>query len=180
MALPSTLYHFEIALSDTDRSVYESLTLRVARHPSEAVDFLLARVLAYCAEFGPGIGFSAGLSTPDDPALHVRDDTGALTTWIDIGVPDAARLHKAAKLARRVAVYCHKPAEQLRRALAGQRIHRAEFLDLVEVDRTLLESWAQRLERRSKISLALNDGHIYLGLGEETLVGQFQRIDLAA
>jgi uncharacterized protein YaeQ len=130
MAITATIYNFDVELSDTDRHVYETLALRVARHPSESEEYLVARLIAYLLEFTEGIEFSRGISTPDDPPIAVRDLTGALRTWIDIGTPDAARLHKASKLAARVAVYTHKDPAQFLRQLAGKTIHRAESLEL--------------------------------------------------
>ena len=97
MALGATLYNFDVELADSDRHVYESLALRVAQHPSESDEYLIARVLAYLLEFAEGIEFSRGVSDPDDPTIAIRDRTGAITTWIDVGTPDAARLHKASK-----------------------------------------------------------------------------------
>src|ERR1700728_1424015 len=102
MALSATVYVITVRLADADRNVYETLTLRVAHHPSESADYLLTRVLAYCLEYGEGIAFSKGLSDPEEPAIAVRDLTGALQTWIDIGTPAGDRLHKASKAARRV------------------------------------------------------------------------------
>jgi len=112
MALQATVYNFDIELADNDRGVYESLALRVARHPSESEDYLVARLLAYLLEFKEGIAFSRGISDPDEPAIAVRDLTGAIETWVDIGTPEAARLHKASKAARRVVVYTHKDPRQ--------------------------------------------------------------------
>ena len=102
MALASTIYTFDIELADTDRGVYETLALRVAQHPSETEEFLVTRVLAYCLEYTEGIEFSRGLAEPDEPAIAIRDLTGAWRAWIEIGAPDAARLHKASKAAPRV------------------------------------------------------------------------------
>jgi uncharacterized protein YaeQ len=48
MALSATVYHLQVDLSDVDRGVYEALDLRVARHPSETMRYLLTRVIAYC------------------------------------------------------------------------------------------------------------------------------------
>jgi uncharacterized protein YaeQ len=87
LALPSTIHRFQIQLSDTGRGVYEDLDLRIARHPSETVSFLLTRVFAYCIAFEEGIAFASGLSTPDDPALWVKDLTGRITKWIEVGLP---------------------------------------------------------------------------------------------
>jgi uncharacterized protein YaeQ len=105
VALSSTIYNFDIQLSDVDRNVYETLALRVARHPSETEEYLVTRVLAYCLEYVEGIAFSKGLAQADEPAIVVRDLTGDLRAWIEVGAPDADRLHKASKAAPRVAVY---------------------------------------------------------------------------
>src|SRR3979490_1300345 len=113
MALGATIFVFKIDLADADRGVYRPLDLRVARHPSETEDHLLTRVLAYCLEYTEGISLSNRLSDPAQPAISARDLTAALRVWIDVGAPEAARLHRAAKLAPRVAVYTHKNAEQL-------------------------------------------------------------------
>src|ERR1043165_1276887 len=105
MALSATMYVFAIELADSDRGVYTPLELRVARHPSETAEYLLTRVLAYCLEYAEGIAFSKGLSDPDEPAIFIRDLTGALQSWIEVGAPEAARLHRASKASPRVAVY---------------------------------------------------------------------------
>lgn len=175
MALTATIHTFDIQLADVDRGVYETLALRVARHPSETEEYLLTRVLAYCLEYADGIAFSKGLAEPDEPALAVRDLTGALRAWIEVGAPDAARLHKASKAAPRVAVYTHKDPVQLRRQLAGERIHRADALELYAVDRALLAELAQRLERRMAFDLSVTEGQLYLSLDGETLSGAVTR-----
>ena len=178
MALTATIYTFSIRLSDVDRGVYETLALKVARHPSESEEYLVTRVLAYCLEFAEGIAFSRGISAPDEPALSVRDLTGALKVWIDIGSPDAARLHKAAKAAPRVAVYTHRDPAKLKLQLAGERIHRAEALELYAIDRELVAGLVQRLERRMSFDLSVTDRHLFLSIGDDTLSGEVTRITL--
>ena len=175
MALTATVYTFDIQLAHVDRNVYETLALRVARHPSETEEYLLTRVLAYCLEHAEGIAFSRGLAEPDEPAIAVRDLTGALRAWIDIGAPDAARLHRASKAAPRVAVYTHRDVAQLQRQLAGERIHRAEALELYAVDRELLAELVARLERRMAFELTVTEGQLYLALGGATLAGTVER-----
>jgi uncharacterized protein YaeQ len=168
MALGSTIYAFDIELADADRGVYETLALRVAQHPSETPDYLVTRVLAYCLEYGEGIGFSKGLSDPGEPAIFVRDLTGALTAWVDIGLPEPERLHRASKAAARVAVYTHKDPAQWAAKVASAKIHRAEKLEVFAIDRGWLARIVARLERRMRLSLARSEGEIYLTLGGDT------------
>src|ERR1051326_552518 len=99
MALTATIYNFEIELADVDRGVYETFALRLPQPPSESDEYWVTRVLAYCLEYTEGIAFSNGLSEPDEPTIAVRDLTGAIRVWIEIGAPDAARVHKAGKSA---------------------------------------------------------------------------------
>ncbi len=180
MALTATMHTFDIQLADVDRGVYEALAFRVARHPSETEDYLFARVLAYCLEYAEGISFSKGLAEPDEPAIAVRDLTGALRVWVDIGAPDAGRLHRASKAAARVAVYTHRDPAQIVRQLSGERIHRAAELELYGIDRTLLAGLVERLERRMKFALSVTGGHLYVTIGDDVLEGAVERYALTA
>ena len=168
MALGATIHTFDVELADTDRGVYQTLNLRVAQHPSETPDYLLTRVVAYCFEFAEGIAFSKGLSDPDDPAISVRDLTGALQVWVDIGLPEPERLHRASKAAPRVAVYTHKDPAQWVTKLAAAKIHRAEKLEVFALDRAWLAQFVARLERRMQFSLSRSEGDIYLSIGDDT------------
>jgi uncharacterized protein YaeQ len=171
MALNSTIYAFSVCLTDADRGVYETLSLRVAQHPSETAEHLITRLLAYCLEYVEGITFSKGLSDPDEAAIAVRDLTGALVSWIDIGLPEAARLHKASKAARRVVVYAHRDVVPWLARLEGERIHRAEEVEIYVMDRELLTELVARLERRMSLDLSVSERSLYVTVGEETFSG---------
>ncbi len=176
MALGATVYNFTVTLNDADRGVYESLDFRVARHPSETAEYLLTRALAWCLEYTEGLEFSkGGLSDPDAPALVVRDLTGALQSWIEVGAPEPARLHKASKAARRVVVYTHREVGPLLAKLAAEPPHRAAEIEIHAVDRALLAALAARLERRMAFDLSVSEGHLYLTLAELTLDGPVVR-----
>jgi uncharacterized protein YaeQ len=178
MALTATIYNFDVELADSDRGVYESLALRLARHPSESEEYLVTRLLAYLMEYAERIEFSRGVSDPDEPAVFIRDLTGAITTWIDIGTPDAARLHKASKSGARVVVYTHKNPEQYLKQLAGEKIHRGSDLELFAVDRPLVAALAARLERRVGFSVSITDRELYISIGADTLTGAVTRLAL--
>jgi uncharacterized protein YaeQ len=114
----------------------------------------------------------------DQPTIAVRDLTGQLRVWIDVGAPEAARLHRAAKLAPRVAIYTNKDAVQLAARLGAERIHRVAAMELYAVDRDWLASVAARLTRRMEFTLTVAERHLYLSLGEETLAGVIARVEI--
>lgn len=181
MAVGATVFQFTIDLADTDRAVYESLSLRVARHPSESGEYLWARVLAYALEYADGIEFSpGGLSDPDEPALSVKDLTGARLAWIEIGTPDAERIHRAAKASPRVAVYVHKDPVQYLARLGGARIHPGADVALWSFERPLLSSLALRLERRIEFALSVTDRELYLAFADDALTGRVVRHTMPA
>ncbi len=129
---------------------------------------------AYCLEYAPGTAFSKGLADPDEPAIAVRDLTGQLMTWIDIGMPEAPRLHKAGKAARGVVVYPHKGVEAWLARLSGERIHRLEELQIHAIDLELIGGFASKLERRMNIDLAVTERDIYASIGDLTLSGSIE------
>jgi len=183
MALGATIYNFDVNLSHVDRGIYETLNIRAARHPSETEEYLVTRLLAYCLEHAEGISFGKGLAEPDEPALTIRDLSGALVAWIEVGAPDAARLHRASKASPRVALYTYRDAAQLVRQLAeqrDQRIHRAGSIEVYGIDRGLVDAFVARLDRRTALDLAVTDGHLYLTIGGETFDGALSRHAIVA
>lgn len=179
MALGATIHVFTVQLAHVDRGVYETLELRLARHPSESPEYLITRLLAYCLEYTEGITFSKGLSDPDEPAIVVRDLTGALRGWIEVGLPEAPRLHKAAKAADQVAVYPTRDTTPWLARLAAERIHRAEHIAINVIDGALLAALAAKLERRMEFSLSVSEGTLYVSMGTETLTGSVERLSLS-
>jgi uncharacterized protein YaeQ len=179
MALTSTMYALQVQLAHVDRGVYESLEFRMAMHPSEAPEYFVARLLAYCLEYREGIAFSKGVSDPDDPTVSVRDLTGTLTHWIEIGLPDATRLHKASKAAPHVAVYTHKDPSVWLRQLQGTRIHKVEQIACHVLDRALVDALVDRLDRRLSLELSVTDGTLFVNVGNTTLTGTTERVPLS-
>lgn len=163
------MYNVFVELSDVDRSVYETLELRLAMHPSESAEYLATRLLAYCLEYTEGIEFTAGLSNGDEPAILVRDLTGKVTAWIEVGVPDAERLHRASKLAERVAVYTHKDLRNVLGQLEGRRIHRGAEIPIYSFGRGFIDELASHIQRRTRMTLSVTERHIYMDVDGRSL-----------
>jgi uncharacterized protein YaeQ len=176
MALTATVLRFELVLADADRGVYETLDLRVARHPSESERFLVARVIARALEHAEGVEFGKGLSVDDEPALHQRDLRGDLLAWIDVGSPSVLRLHKASKTGARVVVYTWKGGEALAAEVAAS-VHRAEELEMNLLEIGFLDTVAATLERTNRWELSVSGGTLYLAIGGAVTEGTVRRLD---
>lgn len=177
MALQATVHRFAVNVSDVDRGVYESLDLRVARHPSETIRFMLLRVLAYALSFEEGIAFSkGGLSDVDEAPLTVRDPTGVLLAWLDIGLPSAERLHKASKAARRVAVFTAHDPVAIARELGSRDIHRKGELEVLRIEPRLLDDLEPYVERHTALAVTRNDGRLYVDVRGKTFEGAIDRL----
>lgn len=163
LALPATLHTFVIQLADVDRGVYETLELRLARHPSETGRYLWTRLLAYLLEYEEGIAFSkGGLSSTEEPPISIRDATGLLTSWIEVGVPSADRLHRASKAAKRVALYSSADLTVLAKECVARGVHKLADLAVWPVEPAMLAQLEEGLGRHTAVELTRSDGRIYL------------------
>ena len=169
MALGATMYTFTVQLADVDRGVYDEFNLRVARHPSETDAYMVTRLLAYCLEYEEGIAFSEGISSTAEPAVVVRDRTGHLTAWIEVGAPDAERLHYGSKLADRTVVYTHRDPAKVMAPWAGKRIHDAEAIRLFSFDPGFIDAAVAVIDRRNTMTLSVTERELYLDLNGTTL-----------
>ena len=173
MSLTTTLYRFQIDLSDVERGVYEPLDFRAAQHPSEHLPYLLTRVLAFIHNYQEGLAFSAtGLHDPDAPAISIPEVQGGFLLVIEIGSPTAKKLHKATKTSKAVKVYTYKNPETLLRDLREERVHRIEDIEFYSFDQKFLEEVASLLKRDNRWSVLFNDGRITIQSGEISVAGE--------
>ncbi|QIM18633.1 YaeQ family protein [Leucobacter coleopterorum] len=169
MAIGSMMHTFTVQLADVDRGVYEDFSVRAARHPSETDAYMVTRLLAYCLEHEEGIEFGGGVSTTDEPAVLVRDLTGKITAWIEVGAPDAARLHYGNKLADRTAVYTHRDPAKLLSNWEGKTIYNSKSIRLRSFEPSFISEAVTALERRNTLSLSVTEGQMYFELNDTSL-----------
>ena len=180
MALPSILHHFDVALSHVDRGLDLKLAVKAARHPSETIERLWLRLLAFCWQWEETIAFGPGICEPDEPELVALGPDGSTRTLlVRVGRPEVARVEK--DLTRgggaRVAVL-FEGERRLEAFLAEARAGRPERFaraELAAVQDPLLRALAQLEERRQKIGLTIVSDHLYLEAGGEMLEGPLVR-----
>jgi uncharacterized protein YaeQ len=176
VALSATIFRFNVELSDVDRGKYERLEFRVARHPSESNAYLLARVIAYLLNVEEGIAFTEGIGSPDDPAIWIKDLTGVLLTWIDVGNPSARRLHKASKAARNVRIYTYRDPQILLQEIAGEKVHRSEAIEIFALPPAFISQLEQTVAKDNNWQFLQSAGELSVTVGDVTVEGEVRRV----
>lgn len=175
MSGPTTLYRFKIDLSDIGRNLYQALDFRVARHPSEALPFLLTRALAFVLNYQDGLNFSAkGLSDPDEACLKIENSHGGVELWIEVGNPSTRKLHRASKAAKLTKVYTYKNPENLIRECQAAGVYAVDKIALFSFGAAFLSDLETILEKENRWSILVNDGVLNISCEKTSLQGEIQ------
>lgn len=165
MALKPTIYKLKVALSDLDREVYETLNLTIACHPSETLERMMVRVMAFCFNAQDQLVFCKGLSDTEEPDLWLHSLDGNLELWIDVGEPATDRIKKATRVASAVKVYCFNNKastwwELNRSSLAGLSVSIFQF------QWNEIQTLAKMVDRTMDISITISDSSAYIATEE--------------
>jgi uncharacterized protein YaeQ len=168
VALKPTIYKAQVELADSDRNHFDSLALTLALHPSETLERMAARLLAYCLHAQRGLEFTRGISTADEPDLWQHSDSGEVEHWIEVGQPEEPRLRKACGRARRVSVYTFGKSSDTWWKLNGEAISALPRLDVWQLAWPDVEAVARLLKRTTQLNVSIVGGVIYLDNGEDS------------
>jgi len=179
MALTATLYDFDVALSHVDVGLQLSLQVRAARHPSETLERVWLRLLAFCWFHQERIAFGPGLSDPDAPDLYADDLTGQKELWVRVGRPDPARMQREADRAgsARVGVLFDAPSRMEAFIAEAREARRSRLarVELLAASPALIAALAARDERRTRIAITVVGDHVYAERGDQTFDGPLAR-----
>ncbi len=170
MALNSTMYRFSIDLSDLDQGRYFTISCHVALHPSETVERMWVRLIAYCQHYHERLGFTKGLSTDNEPELWQRSYSDELENWIEVGQPDAKRIKKACSQSQQVWVYSYGGQDVetwWSKAQADCRRHKN--LGVVRVAAEPLEQLAVATERSMSLACMIQDQILSFSWADQNL-----------
>lgn len=161
MALKPTIYKLKIMVSDLNREHYEALNLTVAQHPSETLERMMVRVLAFCLNAHDQMSFTKGLSAVDEPDLWVKTLDDQLSLWIDVGEPAVDRIKKAARLSSAVSIYSFNTKSNSwwsQHQSSFEKIHVSVF----QFQWEQIQALAALVERTMDCSLTITDDSIYI------------------
>ncbi|MFN3714562.1 MAG: YaeQ family protein [Alcanivoracaceae bacterium] len=162
MATGATLYVFRIDLADQDRNLYGSYSLKVARHPSETAERMVARVLAWCIHADERLIFGKGLSNPEEADLWLHDDSGDVVHWIEVGEPEPERLKKAARRARKVSVLGYLRSQSVWWQKQGPAIRQLDGVIVQQVPWDVIKQLVAGLPRQVTWQVMVSEGMFYI------------------
>jgi uncharacterized protein YaeQ len=168
MARGATIYRAQLQLSHVDRGVYADLQLTVARHPSETLERMVMRMLAYGLRYDEGLEFGRGVSATDEPDLWRRSGDGRVIEWIEVGQPEARRLIKASRQSGRcqLFVYGHGALRWRQAQLDDMRV--PDNLGVANIENAFVVALAESVDRQLRWSMTIAEGTIFLTVGDET------------
>ncbi len=169
MALKATIYKAELGIADIDRHYYHDHTLTIAQHPSETDERLMVRLLAFALHAHEHLTFGKGLSIEDEPDVWLKDLTGAIDLWIDVGQSDEKRIRKACGRAKHVVIYSYGRGadvwwEKNRSALA-----RAGNLSVFSLPTDASASLAKLAQRTMHLQCTVQDGQVWLADNDDRI-----------
>jgi len=174
-------YSFSVALTNTDRGLYERLRVKAAKHPYESLRHLFARMLAYTHCYEPGLEFSQGLYEPKQPTMWKKDVLGKLLIWAEVGVPEKKKLQHAVREHRegtRHVIYFYEQGhveDFCHSCLRGSSSNWAAPIEFYEIDLERLGEAVELLGTRTSWEETFVDEVLYLvmnGREFETTVSQ--------
>lgn len=176
MALKSTVYKAELQLSDMDRNYYAAHALTLARHPSETDERMMMRLLAFALHADENLIFAKGLSDIDEPDLWLKDYTGAIKLWVEVGQPDERRLLKACGRAEHVVVYSYASNSAIWWQGIGSRVERAKNLTVWNLPMATSQALEKMAQRTMQLQCTIQDSQLWLT--DETQTVQVDLVNL--
>lgn len=169
MAIKATIFKADLQIADMDRHYYQDHALTIARHPSETDERMMMRVLAFIIHAHEALAFGKGLSADDEPDLWLKDLTGAIALWIEVGQPDEKRILKACGRSARVVVYSYSSNSSIWWNQIGSRVERAKNLTVVNLAPAVSLALAAFAQRSMQLQCTIQDGQIWVTGNGETV-----------
>lgn len=170
MAIKATIYKADLSIADMDRNYYHEHSLTIARHPSETDERVMIRVLAYALHADPALAFTKDLFDVDEPALWLKDLTGAIDLWIEVGQPDEKRLLKAAGRAEKVIVYSYSATSSIWFKGIANKIERAKNVSVINIPADISAQLEKMASRSMALQCTIQDGQVWLTDGTDTVL----------
>jgi len=161
MALKSTIHKVDLQIADMDRNYYQQHNLTLARHPSETEERMMVRLVAFALYADEALVFGKGLSDEEEPDLWLKDLTGSIELWIDVGLPDEREIRKACGRAKQVVlmIYGGRTADMWW-SQNSKQLQKQSNLTVINLSDS--QSLSPMAERSMQVSCNIQDGQVFI------------------
>lgn len=162
MAKNSTIYKADLSISDINRDYYCDHQITLACHPSETTERMMMRILAFALNADERLTPAAGMSDADEPDLWLKDLTGAISLWIEVGQPDERRILKACGRSELVKIYTYGTKPGLWLDSIESRIAKAKNVQIYSVSSGSSKALAELAERSMELQITIDHDEIWV------------------
>lgn len=170
MALKSTVYKAVLSIADMDRGYYADHELSLARHPSETEERMMVRLAAFALYADEALAFAKGLCVDDEPELWLRDLSGVIECWIDVGQPDEKWIRKASGRARRVIVVSYGRAADIWWKGISAALVRYANLDVIHFPPEAAPALAELTARSMRLQVTIQEAQLWVTDGSKSVL----------
>ena len=170
MALSSTIFKVQLDLSDLNRNHYNSYKLTLARHPSENDQRMMLRLLAFALYADEQLAFTRGISTTDEPDLWLKNYSGEIELWIELGQPDEKRIRQAHSIAKSVVVFSYGDrSQEVWRHQLDASIKRFPSLKIFHISDHDIKQLASLADKNMQLHCSIQDDDLFIGNDTQNL-----------
>jgi uncharacterized protein YaeQ len=170
MAQKATIYKAEVNLANMDKDIYLDHNLTIAQHPSETLQRMMLRIVAWALHANERLTFTKGLSDEDEPELWQKNYSDEIEVWIDLGTPDEKRVKKGSVRAKQSVIFSY--GNNSAKEWWKQQITKASKFDNLTVyfvsDETM-EALAHLASRTMQLQFSISEGDVWLSCEEESI-----------
>ena len=177
MALSATIFKIVLQIADMDRHYYADHQLTLARHPSETDERMILRLLFFALYADERLCFTKGISTQEEPDLWNIDETNAITTWIELGLPDVQRIRRACGRAQTVVIGAYGGRNlTLWRERDLLEIGQLKNLTVLEIPTTQYKKLGEFVSRSMNLQCTIQEGQVWLSDCDRSQCIELQQI----
>ncbi|WP_094751863.1 YaeQ family protein [Psychromonas sp. CD1] len=162
MALKPTIYKMSINRSDFNNDIYDAFNFTLAQHPSENLERMMARVVAYCLQYQEFLAFSKGLFSVDDPDIWAKNLSDELLVWIDMGEPAFERIKKASRRAKSVYIYTFNSKSDVWWQQGKKDFSKLKNVEVYQFEFAQIQELALLVQRSMEISMTMSGQTCYI------------------
>ncbi len=160
-----------------NRDYYDSINLTVALHPSEKLERMMARVIAFCLNAEETLTFTKGLSEIDEPDIWIKSYDDQVQLWIDMGEPSPERIKKSSRQAELVKVYSFNSKSDTWWQQTKNKINTISNVSYYQLDWISIQQLATFAARSMDWSISISEDTVYISAGDQACEVVVNKLD---